>query len=149
MGEPVSTFTGQREQQELKGWMSQVKVVRLPVIRTERSASTSRASTSTPPTATMSWSFGGCGSSVLFISSSEFSVVPPTLHPTGITPVIPPKNNRKTQRACDFALYCERDLVDRFFNQLKRFRAIATRYDKRARTFLAGVQLAPITILLN
>ena len=37
MGEPVSTFTGQREQQELKGWMSQVKVVRLPVIRTERS----------------------------------------------------------------------------------------------------------------
>jgi hypothetical protein len=37
MGEPVSTLTGQREQRELKRRMSQVKVVRLPVIRTERS----------------------------------------------------------------------------------------------------------------
>src|ERR1700730_578453 len=66
-----------------------------------------------------------------------------------ITPVIPPKSNRKTPRACDFALYRERNLVERFFNQLKHFRAIATRYDKLARNFLAGVQLAAITILLN
>jgi transposase len=66
-----------------------------------------------------------------------------------ITPVIPPKADRKIQRACDFALYCERNLVERFFNQLKHFRAIATRYDKLARNFLAGVQLAATTILLN
>src|SRR6202049_657729 len=66
-----------------------------------------------------------------------------------ITPVIPPKADRKVQRACDFALYCERNLVERFFNQLKHFRAIATRYDKLARNFLAGVQLAATTILLN
>ena len=66
-----------------------------------------------------------------------------------ITPVIPPKADRKIQRACDFALYCERNLVERFFNQLKHFRAIATRYDKLARNFLAGVQLAANTILLN
>ena len=66
-----------------------------------------------------------------------------------ITPVIPPKANRKTKRDCDFALYCERNLIERFFNQLKHFRAIATRYDKLARNFLAGVQLAAITILLN
>ena len=66
-----------------------------------------------------------------------------------ITPVIPPKLNCKTPRICDFALYCERNLVERFFNQLKHFRAIATRYDKLARNFLAGVQLAAITILLN
>jgi transposase len=32
-----------------------------------------------------------------------------------ITPVIPPKANRKIQRACDFALYCERNIVERFF----------------------------------
>ena len=61
----------------------------------------------------------------------------------------PPKANRKTQRLCDFALYCERNLVERFFNQLKHFRAVATRYDKLARTFLAGVQLAAAMILLN
>src|SRR3954454_8647893 len=43
----------------------------------------------------------------------------------------------------------ERNLVERFFNQLKHFRAVATRYDKLARNFLAGVQLAAVTILLN
>jgi transposase len=66
-----------------------------------------------------------------------------------ITPVIPPKANRKTPRDCDFALYSERNLVERFFNKLKHFRAIATRYDKLARNFLAGVQLACAMILLN
>lgn len=66
-----------------------------------------------------------------------------------ITPVIPPKANRKAPRSCDFALYCERNLIERFFNKLKHFRAIATRYDKLARNFLAGVQLACAIILLN
>jgi transposase len=72
-----------------------------------------------------------------------------TLAKRQITPVIPPKANRKVVRACDFALYCERNLVERFFNKLKHFRAIATRYDKLARNFLAGVQLACAMILLN
>jgi transposase len=72
-----------------------------------------------------------------------------TLTKRQITPVIPPKANRKTPRSCDFALYCERNLVERFFNKLKHFRAIATRYDKLARNFLAGVQLACAMILLN
>jgi putative transposase len=67
----------------------------------------------------------------------------------GITPVIPPKANRKTKRDCDFALYRERNLVERFFNKLKHFRAIATRYDKLARNFLAAVQLVSAIILLN
>ena len=57
-----------------------------------------------------------------------------------IRPVIPPRANRKTPRECDFALYCERNLVERFFNIIKHFRAIATRYEKTARNFLAGVR---------
>lgn len=65
-----------------------------------------------------------------------------TLKRRNITPVIPPKANRKTPRDCDFVLYCERNLVERFFNKLKHFRAIATRYDKLARNFLAAVQRA-------
>ena len=65
-----------------------------------------------------------------------------SLNRRGITPVIPPKSNHKVPRACDFALYCERNLVELFFNKLKHFRVIATRYDKLARKFLAGVQLA-------
>ncbi len=66
-----------------------------------------------------------------------------------ITPVIPSHPRRKKPRPCDFALYCERNLVERFFNKLEHFRAIATRYDKLARNFLAGVQLASAIILLN
>lgn len=72
-----------------------------------------------------------------------------TLAQRDVTAVIPSKANRKTPRPCDFALYCERNLVERFFNKLKNFRAIATRYDKLATTFLAGVQLAAAIILLN
>jgi transposase len=66
-----------------------------------------------------------------------------------ITPVIPPKANRKTKRDCDFALYRERNLIERFFNKIKHFRAIATRYDKLAANFLAAVQLVSAIILLN
>ena len=72
-----------------------------------------------------------------------------TLTQRGITPVIPPKANRNIKRECDFALYCERNLIERFFNRLKHFRAIATRYDKLARNFLAWAQLAAVTILPN
>jgi transposase len=67
----------------------------------------------------------------------------------GVEPVIPPKSNRKRSRACDCELYKERNLVERFFNKLKHFRGIATRYDKLACSFLAGVHLAAATILLN
>jgi transposase len=72
-----------------------------------------------------------------------------TLTEREIAPVIPLKSNRKTKRDCDFALYCERNLIERFFNKIKHFRAIATRYDKLARNFLAAVQLVSAIILLN
>jgi transposase len=55
--------------------------------------------------------------------------------------VIPPKSNRKAKRDCDFALYCERNIVERFFNTIKHFRAVATRYEKTAQNFLAGLHL--------
>jgi transposase len=71
------------------------------------------------------------------------------LEARGIKPVIPPKANRLVQRHCDFALYRERNLVERFFNMIKHFRAIATRYDKLARNFLSAVHLVGMLILLN
>lgn len=67
----------------------------------------------------------------------------------GIEPVIPPKRTRKTQRDYDTELYKARHLIENFFCRLKQFRAIATRYDKRAITFLAGVYAAASFILLN
>jgi transposase len=73
----------------------------------------------------------------------------PARHKPSVSAKIPPKANRKLPRACDFALYCERSLIERFFNKLKHYRAIATRYDKLAKIFLAGVQLASAIILLN
>lgn len=66
-----------------------------------------------------------------------------------IAAVIPPKANRKKQRACDFALYRERNLVERFFNKIKHYRGIATRFDKLAITFLAGVLLVCVVLWLN
>jgi transposase len=66
-----------------------------------------------------------------------------------ITPVIPSHPRRAIPLPCDFVLYCERNLVERFFNKLKHFRAIATRYDKLAAIFLAGVHLVSAIILLN
>jgi transposase len=71
------------------------------------------------------------------------------LEERGITPVIPPKANRKEPRETDFALYRERNLVERFFNTLKQYRGIATRYDKLASTFLTGVLLVCVLIWLN
>lgn len=71
------------------------------------------------------------------------------LEQRGIKPVIPPKANRIVQRDCDFALYRERNLVERFFNILKHFRAISTRYDKLARNFLAAIHLVGAIVLLK
>ena len=67
----------------------------------------------------------------------------------GKTPVIPPKSGRKTQRDFDKELYKARHLIENFVCKLKQFRAIATRYDKTAKNFLAGIHLAASVILLN
>jgi transposase len=57
--------------------------------------------------------------------------------------------HQQEQRRRRKGVFCERNLVERFFNKLKHFRALATRYDKLARNFLAGVQFACAMILLN
>ncbi|NET69184.1 MAG: transposase, partial [Moorea sp. SIO1G6] len=40
-------------------------------------------------------------------------------------------------------------LIENFFAQLKQYRAIATRYDKRAINFLSAIYLAATVIWLN
>lgn len=66
----------------------------------------------------------------------------------GIQPVIPRKRNQKRGRPHNATLYRERNIVERFFCRLKHFRAVATRYDKRATTYLATVLLASIVLCL-
>jgi transposase len=52
---------------------------------------------------------------------------------------IPTQRDRKAQRTVDPGLYRQRNIVERFFNKIKHFRKIATRYEKSARNYLAAV----------
>jgi transposase len=63
------------------------------------------------------------------------------IHAAGAQAVIPPRRNRNEQKAYDRHLYKDRNLVERFFNRLKQFRRIATRYDKLARNFVSMLNL--------
>ncbi|AKP63585.1 transposase [Levilactobacillus koreensis] len=65
------------------------------------------------------------------------------------TYTIPPKENAKNKWDCDYYVYCERHLIENFFNLLKNYRRIATRYDKLAHVFLSAVYVASICILLK
>jgi putative transposase len=62
--------------------------------------------------------------------------------------VIPSKRHRKEQREIDRNLYRDRNKVERFFNRLKHYRRVATRYEKTARNYLSMVYLASTMIWL-
>lgn len=79
---------------------------------------------------------------------AEARVLAP-LRATRKAAVIPPRRNRTARRAYDADLYEARHLIDNFFAKLKQFRAIAIRYDKTARNFLAAIHLAASVITLN
>ncbi|MBS1183968.1 MAG: transposase family protein [Proteobacteria bacterium] len=59
---------------------------------------------------------------------------------------IPPKANRKGTLSFSRWVYRQRNLVERFFNRIKQFRGIATRYDKRPENYLAAVKLVAARI---
>jgi len=66
-----------------------------------------------------------------------------------IVPVIPPKSNRITAIDYEHDLYKLREKVERFFNKLKQFRRIATRYEKLSQTFLALIHLVAAWIMIK
>lgn len=55
----------------------------------------------------------------------------------GTIPVIPPRSNRKVQYHYDKKLYRERNIIERTFNRFKDFRRIATRFDRKLKTYMA------------
>jgi transposase len=57
--------------------------------------------------------------------------------------------DHKVKRDCDCALYRERNIVERVFSTIKHFRGIATRYEKTAQTFLAGLHLVCALVWLK
>ncbi len=63
---------------------------------------------------------------------------------TGAAPNIPFKSNRLWKGCFSPALYRERNRVERFFNRIKHFRRVATRYEKHASNYLA--MLKPVCV---
>ena len=66
-----------------------------------------------------------------------------------IVPVIPPKSNRIATIDYNKNLYKLREKVERFFNNLKQFRCIATLYEKLSQTFLALIHLVAVWIIIK
>lgn len=62
---------------------------------------------------------------------------------------IPSTRSRLIQRSVSRRVYRQRNLVERYFNKLKHFRRIATRFEKLARNFLAAVALASARLWLR
>jgi transposase len=58
----------------------------------------------------------------------------------GAIPVIPPRKT-SPQVFCDYALYCQRNLIERFFLKIKNFRRIATRYEQTPRAFISMIAI--------
>jgi transposase len=58
---------------------------------------------------------------------------------------------RRGHRRCGFDrdIYRLRNVVERCFNRLKRFRGIATRYDKLAAHYRAAVTIASLVLWIN
>ena len=60
---------------------------------------------------------------------------------SGARPVVPRRTTTATWRTCDASLYKERNLIEHFFNKIKHFRRIATRYHKLARNHVGFLNL--------
>jgi transposase len=66
-----------------------------------------------------------------------------------MVPVIPPQSKRRVTITYDTDLDKLREKAERFFNNLKQFRRIATRYDKLSQTFLAFIHLVAAWIIVK
>ena len=69
-----------------------------------------------------------------------------TLKDLEIEPVIPGRKHRREPIEYDQHLYKERNFVERFFNRIKQFRRIATRYDKTVVMFKGDILMAAILL---
>ena len=67
----------------------------------------------------------------------------------GMLPVTPPHPSRNKRRRINRQLYAIRYRVEYFFHSLKRFRAVATRYDKTSSCYLAALHIASMILWLQ
>ena len=67
----------------------------------------------------------------------------------GAVPVIPPRSNRKELREYDKHLYRERHLVECFFNKIKHYRRIFSRFEKLDRSYMGFLSFVGTLIWLR
>ena len=68
---------------------------------------------------------------------------------SGAAPNIPSMRHRKWKACFSATLYKARNRIERFFNKIKHFRRIATRYEKHAANYLAMLKIASALIWLR
>ena len=89
------------------------------------------------------------GSNVLADRGYDSNQLLDYIYERGGEPTIPSRKGAKFERHCDWWLYKERHLVEKYFLKLKGFRRISTRYDKLAATYLGFICIASILIWLK
>ncbi len=85
---------------------------------------------------------GATGDAVIADKAYDSNAIREHIAAAGMKAVIPSRRRRKVLIPLDAALYRERNRIERCFNKLKNWRGIATRTDKTARNYHAGVCLA-------
>jgi transposase len=82
------------------------------------------------------------GSTLIGDKAYDSSTLRQTAATKGIKTCIPARTNRTTTVPFSATVYRRRHRVENFFERIKRYRRVATRYDKLAETFLGFVCLA-------
>jgi transposase len=91
----------------------------------------------------------GKGQTLLADRAYDSDALRDTLAERGAKANIKPMPNRVNIPKFNNRLYRKRNLIERFFNKLKHFRAIATRYEKHDANYMALVKLASARIWMR
>ena len=67
----------------------------------------------------------------------------------GMEPVIPPRSHRTTPREVNWWVYKERHLIECFFNKIKHYRRIFSRFEKLARNYMGFLRFVSALIWLR
>ena len=92
---------------------------------------------------------GRAAASVIADKAYDNNALRDLIGTAGAQAVIPSTRSRKIVIPHDRVAYRLRNRIERFFNKLKNFRRIATRYDRRATHFLAAIHLASAMIWMR
>jgi transposase len=90
-----------------------------------------------------------CGDAFIGDTAYDSNELRAEIKARDIKPVIHSKPERRRALPLDRKLYGQRYLIEIFFHHLKRYRAIATRFEKTARNYLALIHVACVNLWLN